>query len=82
MNWLLARDPGACALAPARNAKIAAERAIDLTYDDFNAQVVPFLDREDAAIYGTRGAWDQMLGHVIEDLLSRADAPIVSAGLS
>jgi Nucleotidyl transferase AbiEii toxin, Type IV TA system len=81
MNWLLARDPEACALAPAKNAQAAAERAIELAYDDFSAQVVPFLDREDAAIYGTKEAWNQMVGHVVQDLLGRADAAMASKGV-
>jgi hypothetical protein len=82
MNWLLARDPEACALAPAKNAQAAADRAIELAYDDFSAQVVPFLDREDAAIYGTKEAWNQMVGHVVQDLLGRADSAMASKGVS
>jgi predicted nucleotidyltransferase component of viral defense system len=71
MNWLLARDPQACAEAPAENAHAAAERALELTFSDFTIQVVPFLDREDVAIYAAEGAWDQMVQRVVEDLLGR-----------
>jgi predicted nucleotidyltransferase component of viral defense system len=82
MNWLLAHHPEACTQAPAKNAQLAAERAVSLGYDDFSAQVVPFLDRDDAAIYGTKRAWDQMLGHVVEDLLARADVTIATKEVS
>jgi predicted nucleotidyltransferase component of viral defense system len=38
----------------------AVDRALDLEYDVFRAQVVPYLSEEDQAVYGTREAWDRM----------------------
>ena len=73
MNWLLARDSQACSQAPATLAQEAAERAMELTFDDFSVQVVPFLDREDVARYGTRDAWSQMMNNVVGDLLARTN---------
>lgn len=69
LNWLLANYPDRCAAAPAPHAEEAAERAAELTVDDFNAQVVPFIDEADAPAFGTSAAWDQMHHRVIDHLL-------------
>lgn len=46
----------------------AVGRALSLGYDEFKAQVVPYLSAEDQRIYGTRDTWDRMCELVIERL--------------
>jgi predicted nucleotidyltransferase component of viral defense system len=51
----------------------AIERALSLGYDEFKAQVVPYLSAEDQTIYGTPDAWDRMcelVGERLEELKS------------
>lgn len=45
---------------------VAVERAIELGFDDYRAQVVPFLDAESQEIYGTRDAWEGMRESVVD----------------
>lgn len=72
INWLITNFPADCAAAPAPHAEQAAERAAVLTLDDFRAQVVPFLDEADVAVFGSQAAWEQMQHRVVSDLLRRS----------
>lgn len=47
---------------------VAVERALDLRFEAFKAQVVPYLDAEYQELYGTRDAWDRMCELVTERL--------------
>lgn len=46
----------------------AIERAANLPFDVFRAQVVPFFDPEHQEVYGTRDTWASITGHVVERL--------------
>lgn len=47
----------------------AAHRCLELTYDAYRGQVVPFLEPEVASIYGGEEAWNQMQSAVLEELI-------------
>lgn len=66
MNWLLSRHPKECAQAPMDLTAEAAQRAMELEYDQFRTEVVPFLDND---IYATRNAWNQMQDKVVSALI-------------
>lgn len=46
----------------------AIERAIDVSFDEYQGQVAAFLEPEHASIHGTRQAWDQMQSDVVAAL--------------
>lgn len=49
----------------------AIERAMEISYGDFKAQVVSYLQPEHMEAYGSREAWDALQGHVV-GLLEKA----------
>jgi hypothetical protein len=52
--------------------KSALHNALALTYDDFQGQVLAYLETDDQAAYGTRESWETMQLSVI-DALEQAD---------
>jgi len=46
----------------------AASRALELSYDDYAGQVVPYLDPDHADAYGQRAFWDALQLQVVETL--------------
>ncbi len=46
----------------------AAERAIDMPFDDFRGQVVPYLAAEDQELFGTADAWRRIQELVVDRL--------------
>ncbi len=70
LSVLLSRadDPGA-ALEPARGLLPAAiARALDLSFDDYAGQVVPYLEASHVDALGSRQAWDAIQLQVVEAL--------------
>ncbi len=63
-------EPGAIHLDPAarRDLPRAIERAMDVSFDDYQGQVVVFLEPEHAAIHASRAWWDQMQSDVVSAL--------------
>ena len=57
--------PAVSALLP-----IAIERAIDLGYGTYEAQVISYLASEDQELYGDKEAWDQMQERVVTHLVA------------
>ena len=43
--------------------RVAYDRALDITFDEYRGQVLEFLERGSAARYGTEGAWDEIRLH-------------------
>ena len=57
------------ALAPLRDRLLeAGERAMDVSFEDFESQVVVFLDPAHAGMYESRSAWDALQAGVVEQL--------------
>ena len=55
------------ALAPLRrDLGKAVERALDLSFDDYQSQVVAYLAPDQVDALGTRGAWDAIQTQVVE----------------
>jgi len=63
-------DPTAITLdsATSRDRPRAIERAIDVSFDDYQGQVAAFLEPEQAAIHASRAAWEQMQSDVVSAL--------------
>ncbi len=72
LDLLFRAYPGAvasAAVAPARLGE-AAERCLELPFDAFRAQVLPFLDPEIAGLYDDPTVWAQIRDFVYERLLA------------
>ena len=69
LDLLLRPRPALAAAFPAARRRSAAERASELSFADFAAQVRPFLDPEVAELYADANAWEQMRGFVVARLL-------------
>jgi predicted nucleotidyltransferase component of viral defense system len=71
LNLLLARtDAANLELPTADRARVPAaiEHAMGISYDEYRAKVVAYLDPEQAAPYEDRAAWDHLQGVVITSL--------------
>lgn len=70
LNLLLARTDGASAAHSAPKARLAAamEHALEITYDQYAAQVVAFLDPTQRELYESRDAWNAMQDAVVSTL--------------
>jgi hypothetical protein len=68
LDLLLRRSPLAPGTVDTDTRKAAAERGLELPYEAFAGQVLPFLDPEVAALYDET-AWLQMQSFVIDTLL-------------
>lgn len=72
LDLLLARYPDAAArpgaVEPSQAAR-AAERAMELDFEDFRDGVLPFIDDSDRAFYDTASAWSNMQDRVATHLL-------------
>lgn len=62
-------NPRPLATATARILDAALERVMDLPYEAFKAQVVPFLPADQQGLYGTAEAWQKIQDLVVERLL-------------
>lgn len=62
-------DPRPLPTSISRMLDRAIERAMDMPYADYKAQVVPFLDPVHQELYGTREAWERMQSLVVERLM-------------
>lgn len=71
LDLLLRRHPDAVAAGAvdAATREKALERCLELPFDAFEAQVIPFLDPEIAAHYDEREAWEQIQNFVAERLM-------------
>lgn len=69
LELLLRPNPARAATVPAQQRKIAAERALELSFADFADQVRPFLDPEVAELYADPAVWEQIRSFVVERLL-------------
>lgn len=58
----------------AEHAAQAAEKAMELKYSSYESEVVPFLDPDAAAVYGTEEVWEQMRESVVRHLLEIGSA--------
>jgi predicted nucleotidyltransferase component of viral defense system len=47
---------------------VAIDRAMDLPFEAFKAQVVPYLAAEHHSVYGSRDAWERMCELVVDEL--------------
>lgn len=61
-------DPRPLAATERKTAAAALDRAIDLPFDAFRAQVVPYLSPDHQQVYGTRPAWERIRELVIDRL--------------
>ncbi len=68
LDLLFRRQPGVPAPLTASVREQAAEAALELPFQAFRDQVLPFLDPEIAELYG-EASWEQMRGFVVEHLL-------------
>jgi predicted nucleotidyltransferase component of viral defense system len=70
LSVLLARSGGDVSglASMSKEVKQAIERAADLTYDQYVAQVVAYLTAENAESYSSREAWEAMQGQVVDAL--------------
>lgn len=69
LDLLLRRQRLAAGSIDSQILKDAADRALDLPFDAFRDQVLPFLDSEVADLYDSPATWDQTRIHVAEKLL-------------
>lgn len=69
LDLLLRRDPELGGASTAELREQAAGRALELPYDAFRDQVLPFIDHEVAELYRDPSSWDQIRGYVVERLL-------------
>lgn len=67
LEMLLRRRPLPAGSVDARTAREAAERALELPFDAFRDQVLPFLEPDAAELYDA-AAWEQMQTYVAEKL--------------
>lgn len=72
LDLLLRRQPPVPIVSDTPVREQAAARALDLPYDAFRDQVLPFLDADVAELYADAGSWAQIQGHVVERLLEAA----------
>lgn len=68
LHLLLTAAPGAVEAAPRGDLPRAIERAMGVSYDEYQGQVAAFLEQEHAAIYASRDAWNQMQSDVVSAL--------------
>jgi hypothetical protein len=70
LNLLLARPEGHAAVQkpPKSHLRIAQERALEIDYDQYAAQVVAFLDPTQRELFESRDAWDTMQQAVVTAL--------------
>lgn len=71
LDLLLRARPSALDGVAAETRRTAAERGVELPYEAFADQVLPFLDAEVAELYDDT-AWDQMRFAVADKLLEEA----------
>lgn len=69
LDLMLRRQPPDPIVSDAPVREQAAARALDLPYDAFRDQVLPFLDADVAELYADAGSWAQIQGYVVERLL-------------
>lgn len=71
LDLLLRRHPDTVAPGAVESTTLekAVERCLELPFDAFEAQVIPFLDPEIAAHYDERETWEQMQSFVVERLM-------------
>jgi predicted nucleotidyltransferase component of viral defense system len=69
LELLLRRQPLTAETIDPRILEQAAERGLELPFDAFRDQVLPFLDPEVAELYGTPATWEQMQLFVTGTLL-------------
>jgi hypothetical protein len=72
LDMMLRRRPPVPIVSDAPIREQAAARALDLPYDAFRDQVLPFLDADVAELYADAGSWAQIQGYVVEWLLEAA----------
>jgi predicted nucleotidyltransferase component of viral defense system len=72
LDLMLRRQPPVQIVSAAPVREQAAARALDLPYDAFRDQVLPFLDADVAELYADAGTWTQIQGYVVERLLEAA----------
>jgi predicted nucleotidyltransferase component of viral defense system len=72
LDMMLRRQPPVPIVSDAPVREQAAARALDLPYDAFRDQVLPFLDADIAELYADAGSWTQIQGYVVERLLEAA----------
>ena len=75
LSVLFARvgDARAALLTAKEDLAAAVTRALELSFDDYAGQVVPYLEPAHVDAFGTRAAWDALQLHVVETL-ERAQA--------
>lgn len=69
LDLLLRRQPLAAGTIDSQTLRRAAERGLELPFDAFRDQVLPFLDPEVAELYDAVGSWEQMQLFVADKLL-------------
>ncbi len=72
LDLMLRRQPPVPIVSDVPVREQAAARALDLPYDAFRDQVLPFLDADVTELYADTGSWVQIQGKVIERLLETA----------
>lgn len=77
LSVLFARvgDPGAALRSAQQSLSAAVSRAMEISYDDYAGQVVPYLDPVHADALGSREAWDALQLQVVEALERAQQAP-------
>jgi hypothetical protein len=71
LNLLLARSDAhgvALTLAEKSHLSSAIDHALELTYDEYAAQVVAYLEPAQAELFADRSAWDTMQKTLVERL--------------
>jgi predicted nucleotidyltransferase component of viral defense system len=72
LDMMLRRQPLVPIVSDEPVREQGAARALDLPYDAFRDQVLPFLDADVAELYADAGSWAQIQGYVVERLLEAA----------
>lgn len=68
LSLLLARPDSAKARAPAAQVRAAIENAMGLGWDEFQGQVVAYLEPEQAPVFASKEAWNAMQDEVVARL--------------
>lgn len=71
LELLLRRQAGAPLGLTAALCEQAARRALELPFEAFRDQVIPFLDSDVAELYSSTESWQQIRNYVVEQLLAR-----------
>jgi len=66
-------DPGPFSPTERKTLALALDRALELPFDVYRSQVVPYLAPEHQEIYGTESSWDRMRELVVDRLSPHAE---------